>query len=63
MFLNSEVTIHTLPDLKCMWLFSMRSSLPFINIGVRIELTFIKSGNLWPQLSRKFDDIREEAYF
>jgi len=34
----NEVTIHTLPLFKCIRLVSVRSSLPFINIGVRIEL-------------------------
>jgi len=37
--MNKEVTIHTLPHLKCIRLASVRSSLPCINIGVRIELT------------------------
>jgi len=35
-----EVTIHTLPHLKCIRLVSVRSTLPCINTGVRIELTF-----------------------
>jgi len=33
------VTIYTLPHLKCISLVSVRSSLPCINIAVRIELT------------------------
>jgi len=38
--LNSyQVTIHTLPHLECIRFFSVRSSLPYIQIGVRIELT------------------------
>ena len=34
-----EVTVHTLSHLKCLRLVSVCSSLPCINIGVRIELT------------------------
>ena len=34
-----EVTIHTLPHLKCIRLVSVRSSLHSTHIGVRIELT------------------------
>jgi len=37
--LMNEVTIHTLPTLKCTRLISVPSSLPCTNIGVRIELT------------------------
>ena len=33
------MTIHTLPHLKSIWLVSVRSSLPFMNIDVRIQLT------------------------
>jgi len=36
-----EVTIHTLPHLKCIRLVFVRLSLPSINIGVRIELVII----------------------
>jgi len=36
-----EVTIYSLPDPKCVRLVSVRSSLPCINIGVRIELIFL----------------------
>ena len=36
-----EVSIYTLPHLECIRLVSVRSSLPCINIGVRIELTFV----------------------
>jgi len=39
------VAIHTLPYLECTRLVSVRSSLPCINIGVRIELTLIKMGS------------------
>jgi len=57
-----EVTIHTLPHLecirlvsfrwshlrlKCICLFSVRSSLPCINAGVRIKLVFSKSTLHW----------------
>ena len=37
------MTIYTLPYLKCIRLISVRSSLPFINTGVRIEPTFKNS--------------------
>jgi len=36
-YFNKEVTIHTLYYLKCIRLVSVRSSLPWINIGARIE--------------------------
>jgi len=39
---KNEVTIHTLPHLKCIRLVSVRSSLPCIHIGVRIDLIFKK---------------------
>jgi len=35
----NKMTIHALPYLKCISLVSVRSSLPWNNIGVRIELT------------------------
>ena len=38
-----EVTIHTLPHLKCIRSISVRSNLPCINIGVRIEMTLFSS--------------------
>jgi len=38
---SNEVTIHTLPHLKCIRLVSVRSSLPCINIDDRLELTKI----------------------
>jgi len=38
-FEKKEVTIHTLPRLKCIRLVYERSSLPCINISVQIELT------------------------
>jgi len=37
----NEVTIRTLPHVKCIKLVSVRSILPCINIGVRIELDHI----------------------
>jgi len=40
---RNELTIHTLPHLKCISLVSVGSSLPCINMGVRIELTYKKS--------------------
>jgi len=39
----NEVTLHTLPHLKCIRLVSARSVLGCINTGVRIELTKNKS--------------------
>jgi len=42
-----EVTIHTLPFFKCIRSVSVRSSLPCINIGVLIELTFNLFGRSW----------------
>jgi len=36
---TNEMTIHTLPHLKCIRLVSVRLSLPFINTGGRIQLT------------------------
>jgi len=39
-YLKHEVTIHTLPHLKCISLFSLRSSVSSISMGVRIELPF-----------------------
>ena len=38
-YTKNEVTIHPLPHLKCIRLVSVRSSLPCINAGVRIEVT------------------------
>ena len=35
--------IYTVPHLKCIRLVSVRLSLPCIGIGMRIELTFLKS--------------------
>ena len=35
-----EVAFYTLPHLKCVRLVSVRLSLPCINKGVRIELTY-----------------------
>jgi len=42
MIYENEVTIHTLPHLKLIRLVPVRSSLPCINMGVRIELTYMK---------------------
>ena len=41
-FFFSQGTTYTLLHIKCNRLVSERSSLPYINIGVRIELTFFK---------------------
>jgi len=39
-YFKKTKTIHTRSHLKCIRLVSVRSSLPFIHIGVRIKLTF-----------------------
>jgi len=59
-----EVTVHTLPNFKCIRLVSVHSSFPRINIGVRIELFYVTRGDWFRGAHlRMFENKAEKVLF